>query len=294
MVPGLAGDYLDYYGLDFSSEYPTVRHSMGRWPSGRHGLAVHCWETPGAPGTVYLVHGYFDHVGLFAHLVRFVLAKGFNFVAFDLPGHGLSTGPRAEIRDFSEYRQAIADVLECTRFLPGPRHVIAQSTGGAATMDFLQLEAPVFDRVVLLAPLVRPHGWGRIRLAYGLLHRFVDEVPRRFADNSQDPDFLAFIREDPLQHDAIPVCWIGALRRWLKSFLRRPPCPQPLLVLQGDDDATVDWRYNTRQVRRHFPEARVELLPGGRHHLVNEHRELRELLLGHLDDYLVPANSGGD
>lgn len=292
--PASAQDYLDYYGLDFGAEFPAVRHGLGSWSSGCFSLAVHCWQLPAAQSTLQLVHGYFDHVGLFARLVRFGLARGFNVVAFDLPGHGLSTGPPAEIGDFSEYRQAIADVLDCTSFLTGPRHVIAQSTGGAATMDFLQLEPPVFDRVVLLAPLVRPHGWGRIRLAHSLLHRFVDAVPRRFAENSQDPEFLAFIREDPLQHDAIPVCWIGALRRWLRRFLQRPPCPQPLLVLQGDNDGTVDWRYNLGQIRRHFPEARVAMLPGGRHHLVNEHEALRELLLGHLEAWLMPAAGGRD
>lgn len=285
--------YFDYYGLDFSADFQDLHHRLGFITSGDHRLALQSWERASATGTLYLVHGYFDHVGLYSHLVRFGLERGANVVAFDLPGHGLSTGPRAEIADFAEYRAAIADVLAATASLPGPRQVIAQSTGGAALMDFLQCADPgAFDSVVLLAPLVWPHGWRRIRMTYLLLHRFIDAVPRQFAENSQDPEFLEFLQTDPLQHDQIPACWIGALDRWLQAFLSRPPCDKPVLVLQGDNDGTVDWRRNLPVLREQFPRARVDMLPTGMHHLVNESPEVRKEMLGRIATYLEGA--GGD
>jgi lysophospholipase len=225
VCPAEASEYLAYYGLDMTAEFPVVRHGLGTVRSGDHRLAVQCWEQAGAAETLMLVHGYFDHVGLYGHLVRFGLARGANVVAFDLPGHGLSSGPQAEIRDFAEYRQAIVNVLSCVAFLPGTRDVIAQSTGGAAVMDYLQCETNDFDRIVLLAPLVRPAHWWRIKLGYLLLHRFVASVPRGFADSSQDPEFLDFVRQDPLQSPIVPVCWVGALRRWLAAYLAAPTLP---------------------------------------------------------------------
>lgn len=291
VVPPAATEYLDYYGLDFCSEFPAARHSLGFCTSGEHRLAVHCWQQPGAAGTLLLVHGYFDHVGLYGHLVRFGLARGSNVVAFDLPGHGLSSGPRGEIHDFSEYRCAIGDVMTCAGFVGGPWHVIAQSTGGAAVMEFLQLEPPAFGGVVLLAPLVRPHGWRRVWLAHTILHRFVDAVPRRFAENSQDPDFLDFLQRDPLQHGDIPVCWVGALRRWVRRFSDRPPCAIPILVLQGDNDGTVDWRSNLKIIAALFPAAQIETITMARHHLVNEDSQTRAEFLERVDRYLgsLPA-----
>lgn len=287
LCPPRARDYLAFYGLDLAQDFPAVQFSLGTVSSGVHRLALHAWQLPGATRSLLLVHGYFDHVGLYDHLVRFGLEQGFNVLAFDLPGHGLSSGAKAEIEDFCEYRQAIADVLVAADFLPGPCQVIAQSTGGAAVMDYLQSqEEPALDKVVLLAPLVRPSQWLRIRLMHSLLRRFVKQVPRGFADSSQDREFLAFVRRDPLQSPVIPVCWVTALRRWIPRFLGGAGCNKPVLVIQGDADDTVDWRFNLAEVKRLFPAMELHMVPSGRHHLANELGGLRDGYLERIAEYL--------
>ena len=47
-------------------------------------------------GTVLICHGYFDYVGLYRHLIAHVLELGYAVLAYDLPGHGLSSGPRGD------------------------------------------------------------------------------------------------------------------------------------------------------------------------------------------------------
>ena len=284
-------EYLAFYGLDFSTEFPDASHCFGTVDSSGEKLATQLWRQPGADSTLLLVHGYFDHAGLFGHLVRFGLSRGSNVVVFDLPGHGLSSGARANIDEFSRYRQAIVDILAALDSLQADWQVLAQSAGAAVVMDYLTTVARhPFKRIVLLAPLVRPRAWLRISTTHALLHRFRESVPRDFAENSHDQDFLRFVASDPLQSRVIPVQWIGALRRWIRDFLRREASADEVLVIQGDDDSTVDWKYSIKQVRRLFPRARVQMVAGGRHHLANESIAIRSNYLAHVESFLKAAH----
>ena len=291
-APSDDGGYRAFYQLDSKAEFPQFQHSLGQICCGQFDIAVQCWHQADASGTLYLVHGLFDHVGLYGHLIRMGLAQGMNVVCFDLPGHGLSSGPRAEIETFAQYRQALEAVLACTDGLARPRHVVAQSTGGAAVMDYLQqTDDSMFAGVVLLAPLIWPQGWRGVSLAHAVLRLLVQSIPRSFAENSHDAAFLRFLREDPLQPRVITVVWLSALKQWLKAFLRRAPCPAAMLVLQGDADTTVDWRRNMPELQKRFPQARIETLDSARHHLANEHVPIRDPMLARIAEYLAEATA---
>lgn len=285
-VKGLAA-YLEFYGLDFARQQPAVSHRLGTVPSRGRQLAVHCWQQPEARHNLLLVHGYLDHVGLCRHLIGHALARGCNVIAFDLPGHGLSSGTSVAIGDFREYGDAIHDVLAAVELPPLPWQAMAQSTGAAALVEFARQHPPwPFTGTVLLAPLLRPAGWWKVRAAHTLVHRFTDTVPRGFADNSSDRDFLTFVRQDPLQSHRIHVSWVGALRRWLAELPLQDLGVGPALLIQGDADTTVDWRYNLPQYGKLFPRLRIELVHGAGHHLANESSDLRERYLRFVDRYL--------
>jgi lysophospholipase len=285
-------DYLAFYSLDFSLRYPDLRHSLGFVTSRDQRLAVHVLQQSVPRGVLLVVHGYLDHVGLYRHLIAYGLERGYSVVAFDLPGHGLSSGDRVSIDDFSDYRVAIEDVVGACRPLSGPWRVIAQSTGAAAVLDLLlqrggEVVEPVpIEKVVMLAPLVRPRGWFWVSPSQRVIHRFKDSVRRNFAENSGDPAFLKWIRTDPLQSDVLSTRWIGALRRWIKALPEAASrCSIPLLIIQGDADRTVDWRYNVSRVRQFFSGSRVEYLPGARHHLANESQPVRAHINVLMDEF---------
>ena len=264
------------YGLDFSAGFPATDYTAGTVDSGPYSLLVHRWQQTGARANLLLVHGYFDHSGLFSHLVHFGLAQGCNVVVFDLPGHGLSSGEEAVIDDFAEYGAAVADVVASDQLPNLPRWALGQSTGCAALIEYARSGAPRFDRTVLLAPLLRPTAWPRVRLARRLLQPFTDRVTRRFAENSSDRAFLEFLQHDPLQPRYISVRWVAALERWLASLDFADLGAGPALVVQGDHDGTVDWRWNLPRIGRLFPGSDVVYVEGAGHHLANEAPQLRE------------------
>jgi len=288
-------DYLSRYRLDFSRQMPGLVQELGWVNSGGCRLAVHRCLHPDATANLLLVHGYYDHSGLYGHLIEYGLARCCNVVVFDLPGHGLSDGGRAVIEDFGLYRQAVQDVRRGSWLPSLPWWTMAQSTGGSAVIDTLLHGDRDWQSVVLLAPLVRVHHWYRAVLAHAVLRHVTPRIARRFTVNSGDPEFLAWHPGDPLQHNAVEVAWVGALRRWYAA-LPDAPCPgaPPVLIVQGTDDRTVDWRYGRKRLARLFPGRREMLLPGARHQLANETPAIRAQYLAAIDDFRASLGQHAD
>ncbi len=283
-------DYAAYYGIDFGRHYPGLRHYLGSLDSGGEAIAVQVFALPQAQATAVVLHGYYDHVGLFDNVINYCLKHGYSVVAFDLPGHGLSSGERAAIDDFLVYRQVLRDVLAALPAFSLAEHRIAigQSTGCAVLMShLLDGGSDDFRKSVLLAPLVRPSDWWWGRPAHALLRHIIHSLPRRFADNSDDQAFLEFLRErDPLQPRTLPMSWVGALKKWLPWFQQLPAADCEVLLLQGDADETVDWRYNLPVIRRKFPRLEEQHIPGARHHLAKEGEQYRAQLWAACDQFL--------
>ncbi|MFM1895199.1 MAG: hypothetical protein RLZZ385_273 [Pseudomonadota bacterium] len=278
LAEGRLGNYLDHYGLSFASPGMPVTHSLGYFPSQEFRIACHYFGLPLSRqlGTVFILHGYYDHAGLYGKLIRYCLERGLAVVIPDLPGHGLSSGDAASIRSFDQYSRVLQDCLQLARRhqLHEPWHVIGQSTGAAAIVNLLvdaKFDPAVFHRIVLLAPLLRPSHWLQGRIKYYLVRWFTKRAQREFAENSHDREFLRFIRlHDPLQSRYLTVDWVRSLVAYLGKFARAAPRPVELHIIQGTEDGSVDWRYNVQQLGKKFPNAKTYMIRDARHHIVNE------------------------
>lgn len=268
-------EYFHYYGFADVALVSTADYRIGSLNYKDLHLVGHWWRVENSKATVLLAHGLFDHVGLFLKVIRFLLQEGYSVFAVDMPGHGLSEGPIAEIEDFCEYSEVLEKSLEIVMTENAEQEFImlGQSTGGAAVAHYLMTgkKQSRISKAVLLAPLLRPKSWWSVNFGWWLAHKFVAQVPRRFAENSNDKYFLDFLaNKDPLQPLSISVRWLGAMRQWVKSFPRFVPCESPVLIVQGDADGTVDWKYNLPVFQKQFPNSKVVMLAGAKHHLANE------------------------
>ncbi|WP_415904592.1 alpha/beta hydrolase [Neptuniibacter sp. QD48_55] len=240
-------------------------------------------------GTVVLVHGYMDHVGLYQHLIDDLLKSGFDLLCYDLSGHGLSDGDPLAVDDFQHYATQLAELLaSLDQELSYPVHLVGQSTGGAVVMAhqllFTDQTMPSLGERVLLAPLVRPSLWRSIQRKFRWLKYVLRQVPRRYSQNSHDDDFIRFLREgDCLQHREIPVSWVGAMLAWGDWIEAHLPVPGRIHMIQGTLDSTVDWQHNMAVLGRLYPEMELTLIDEAKHHLVNETPQYRDQVFNQIE-----------
>ena len=246
-------------------------------------------------GTVFLLHGYLEHSGIYQPIIKELLEQGFSVLTFDLPGHGLSDGSPANIENFDHYQDVLHAVHQYVKHaeqLPKPWLGIGQSTGGAILMHHIlafaeQRKNPFVERVLLLSPLIRPAktAWWHNPVGLGIIRRIKREVPRHFRRNNHNPEFLRFVRlKDPLQPRMMGMDWILAMSKWMHEMEQRPACRIPVWLAQGAQDQTVDWRYNVEFIRRKFRLQTLLMLEEGSHQLINERADIRSALTG-----LIPA-----
>lgn len=285
--------YRSHYGLNFQMPGIPASHSIGTFGSGEYTLVGQRFALPEdrEKGCVVLLHGYYDHAGLFGHLIRHCLEQGQSVLIFDFPGHGLSTGPEASIRSFQEYSDALLQFLKLAgASLPVPLAVIGQSTGSAVVMDTLLHRPGALAAIrhhILLCPLLYPVQWNSSRLLFYLLRRFTHASPRRFAPNSHDESFLNFLKtEDGLQSAVLPVSWVAAMIDYQRRFAASAPVQTKINIIQGTNDGTVDWKRNLKQIQEKFPQSVTQLVEGAKHHLVNESVPYREQVFNKITEVL--------
>lgn len=292
--------YRKHYALDFSDAetspgYHGVTCRIGTLVSGSYELVCQQFlPTKSAPEkTAFILHGYFDHAGLYRHLIKHLLEKNVAVIIADFPGHGLSSGALASINSFREYSNAFTDCLQEARKqgVAEPWVGIGQSTGAAIIMDSL-LDKNLsqkfsFQHYILLSPLLRPRHWSRSKYLFALVRWFVAATPRTFSNNSHDAEFLRFLRQaDQLQSQKLPRDWVLAMIDYIRRFGKAAKLEQKLEIIQGSGDCTVDWEKNIPMILSKFPGSTVHWVDDARHHLVNESKSYRDQVFSQVSKIL--------
>ncbi len=291
----LARSYRDHYGLNFGVNDNVTHHILGLFNSGPYQIVCQYFAvTPSEQkGTAFLIHGYFDHCGIYGHLIEHCVRQGFAVVIFDLPGHGLSSGSIASIGSFREYSKAFLDCLAVAnkQEVNQPWIAIGQSAGAAILIDSI-LDAGLaekysFQRYILLGPLLRPRRWFKSSLLFSITRWFVASSPRKFSENSHDQEFLRFLRQnDALQSNFLSRDWVLAMIDYQKRFKKSDVSDQAVHIIQGGGDGTVDWEHNLPKLHEKFPAAKSYIVSDARHQLINESVGFRDKIFSLINQIL--------
>ncbi|MBN1306347.1 MAG: alpha/beta hydrolase [Chitinispirillaceae bacterium] len=282
--------YLKRYGLDIVG--PPSIAGIFRSDSFTCFGQVYCPEHP--HGTVFFLHGYFDHTGTVVNGIAACLQEQFTVAAFDLPGHGLSSGERGAINDFSEYVRAFREFMHCCEGLVDTPYVfIGHSAGCAVGYEYLSTASrQPFAKLIFLAPLVRSSFYRFSVVGNVIARPFLAATPRWFRNASHDREFLHRFRRDPLQPAIFPLRWADAYYRWFERIRTSPVRSLPLTVIQGTGDHVVDWRYNVSWLRKKIDGISIVTIPKARHQLLNESEPYRKKCADAIRRVLREAGEG--
>jgi pimeloyl-ACP methyl ester carboxylesterase len=187
------------------------------------GRLVATWRWGSGPRIV-LLHGWGGRAGQLGAFVAPLVAGGYEVVALDAPGHGVSGGRLTSMVDFA----AALRVLE--KETGGFHGIVAHSLGGAATA-FALARGLRAERAVFIGPPVGPADWtrlfaDRLRVPPPVMDLMRERAEQRLGVTWPDLDVIALAKDQRIPllvvHDeedrevpvtdgrAIAAAWPGA------------------------------------------------------------------------------------
>ena len=193
---------------------------------------------------VGLVHGLGSHSGCFMTVVNPLVASGYGVYAFDLRGHGQSSGQRGYINNWTEFR---GDFHQFWQLMVDhnprlPCFALGHSLGALVLLDYVLHYPEALSGIVTLAPVIAAVGISPLKLAIG---KILSRVWPRFTlatglDNkagSRNPVIVSAYAHDSLRHTkgtARLTTEFFKTRNWIQAHL--PELTIPILMLHGSCD----------------------------------------------------------
>lgn len=259
-----------------------TRHGNDRLLSrGAASIFEQWWLPAGDPrAVVAIVHGYAEHSGRYQHLAAFLNSRGYAVEAFDLRGHGQSSGRRVYVSSFSEYLSDVARFLRAVHERhPGkPIFLLGHSMGGGIATLFVIARRPQIAGLILSGPALRfrsaPTGLrmrglrllGKVAPTYSL-------APLPAAAISRDPAVVEAYENDPLVYRGGMRLGHGAasMRALQRVQLDMEEIEVPLLVMHGSADRLTSPEGSEELVERaRSTDKTLKIYDGLYHEIFNE------------------------
>lgn len=203
------------------------------------------WPGTEALGIVIIVHGLAEHSGRYQELTEQLNDAGYGVERFDLPGHGLSSGARVFIHQFSDYLDLLSQSVQQLRseYPQTPVFVLGHSMGGLIVARYLQGVHPPVDGAVLSCPAlgtIKPPPRLQVWVGRFLARHWprVGVVKLGLDYLCSDPRVVAEYQADPLVHQGMISAGLAAAMfdNMALAQAAADGVNVPLLLLHGEDD----------------------------------------------------------
>jgi acylglycerol lipase len=265
-------------GSDFGSTWPAG-HAEFLDREGGERIFIRTASPVTAPrATVIFTHGLGEHSNRYGHVAAELVARGCRVVAWDLPGHGRSSGPRGDIQDYGHLLEDLEAVRSRYAADGGPLFFYAHSLGGQIALRFLETTGTACQGAVIASPWLRlafKPPWWKVALA-GLAMRiwpsFVQPTGHDWQRLSRDQGHLNTFPDLDLVHHGISArMYFSVCQAGEKALSEAGALRVPLFLLHGDADPVTSHHSTCEFFERVGTEDKtLRIFPEGRHETHND------------------------
>jgi acylglycerol lipase len=194
-------------------------------------------------GVVIVVHGHGDHSGGLHNVIEKLIENNYLVYAFDLRGHGKSSGIRGYIRSWEEFRGDLHKFREVvTSEVPQlPMYIMAHSLGGVISLDYSLYHGEGIAGIVLIAPAISYEVTASEKLLITLMGKLKPNMTIEKSGDlqalTQDPEILARLKSDVLRHNTVtPGLGRGLMQTVPRVMNQAHMIKMPILLQYGLKD----------------------------------------------------------
>ena len=261
-------------------------------------LVYAAWLPDAAPRAVaVVVHGIFEHMGRYAHVVEALSAGGYAVYAVDHRGHGQSAGVRGHVERFDFLVEDLhLLVRKAHEDHPGlPVFMIGHSMGGLIAIRYALAYGHEIEGLVVSGPALQigDDVSPLLKRVSGVLSAVVPRLPILPLSTgpesvlSRDPEVEARIAADPLHYRGKIRARLGyeMMRASVDARARMGNLTLPLLIMHGAEDKLTNPQGSIAlHEQARSADKTLKLWPGLRHEIFNEPEQAE--VIGYLREWL--------
>ncbi len=246
-------------------------------------LFLQKWIKPEAKGTILITHGQAEHSDCYHRLIQAFENEAWNFIAWDMRGHGRSAGLRGYAKDIDDYVLDFQIFLELCKNLPEvkdhPVVVLGHSMGALVQeCSLIDKKTSGLTAQILSSPLfgfaIEVPVWKDTGSYF--INQFLPQLTLgneiKNSDLTRDPEVIREFEQDTYRHGKISAgVYIGMKREMLKVTSRAAEITLPTLLHIADDDPIVSSPVALQFFETILSEKKhLKIVEGGRHELYND------------------------